>query len=177
MHNAETVDSGERFIQLLAVKSARKLMGQSCQGLCCCAWTMEWQLCLPRASTTHRPQPANICGASTLMQLAHALAAACAQPARLHRAPSALSRPSPPSNRLGWVDSYSLSNKPSRPHPIIGGFSFSESCEELAVDERPRAELELRNSWRRWRRSRHGLRGHEPSTRRGGQRLLLCAQA
>lgn len=95
-HNAETVDSGERFIQLLAVKSARKLMGQSCQDLCCCAWTMEWQLCLPRASTTHRPQPANICGASTLMQLAHALAAACAQPARLHRASSALSRPSPP---------------------------------------------------------------------------------
>ena len=84
------------FIQLLAVKSPRKLMGQSCQDLCCCAWTMEWQLCLPRASTTHRPQPANICGASTLMQLAHALAAACAQPARLHRASSALSRPSPP---------------------------------------------------------------------------------
>ena len=36
MQNAETVDSGERFIQILAVKSARKLMGQSCQDLCCC---------------------------------------------------------------------------------------------------------------------------------------------
>ena len=70
--HAQLGDIGQRraLYSTPGCQVCKNLMGQSCQDFSCCTWTMEWQHCLPRASTTHRPQPAKISEASTLMHSA-----------------------------------------------------------------------------------------------------------